>query len=57
MGLFAKELAVCAPANEFFGVCQSSWPVETRSKSLADFVNLLEYFSTFLHTDTLHEYA
>jgi hypothetical protein len=36
MGLFAEELAVCALANECFGVCQSSRLVETRSKSLAD---------------------
>jgi hypothetical protein len=36
MGLFAEESAVCTPANECFGVCQSSQPVETRSKSLAD---------------------
>jgi hypothetical protein len=36
MGLFAKELVVGAPANECFGICQSSRPVETRSKRLAD---------------------
>jgi hypothetical protein len=36
MGLFAEELAVCAPTNECFGIYQSSWQVETRSKSLAD---------------------
>jgi hypothetical protein len=32
MGLFAKELAVGAPANECLGICQSSRPVEIRSK-------------------------
>jgi hypothetical protein len=36
MGLFAKELAVDAPANECFGIYQSSRPVEIRSKCLAD---------------------
>jgi hypothetical protein len=36
MGLLAEELAVCAPANECFGVYQSSRPVETRSKSIAN---------------------
>jgi hypothetical protein len=36
MGLFAKELAVGAPANENFGICQCSRLVETRLKSLAD---------------------
>jgi hypothetical protein len=36
MGLFAKELAVCAPANECFGVYQSSRPVETGSKNLTN---------------------
>jgi hypothetical protein len=36
MGLFAEELAVCALANECFGVYQSNRPVETGSKSLAD---------------------
>jgi hypothetical protein len=35
-GLFTKELAVGTPANECFGIWQSSWPVETRSKRLAD---------------------
>jgi hypothetical protein len=36
MRLFAKELAIGAPANECFGICQSSQLVETRSKCLAD---------------------
>jgi hypothetical protein len=36
MRLFAKELAVGTPANECFGICQSSEPVETRSKWLAE---------------------
>jgi hypothetical protein len=36
MGLFAEELAVFTLMNECFGVCQSSQPVEIRSKSLAD---------------------
>jgi hypothetical protein len=36
MRLFAKELAVGAPGNECFGICQSSRPVETRAKCLAD---------------------
>jgi hypothetical protein len=36
MGLFVEELAVCAPMNVCFGICQSSRLVETRSKSLAD---------------------
>jgi hypothetical protein len=36
MGLFAEELAVCASANECFGVRQSSRLVKTRSKSLAN---------------------
>jgi hypothetical protein len=36
IGLFSKELVVCAPVNECFGVCQSSQLVETRSKNLAD---------------------
>jgi hypothetical protein len=36
MWLFAKELAVGTPVNECFGICQSSWPVETKSKCLAD---------------------
>jgi hypothetical protein len=36
MGLFAEELEVCTPANECFSICQSSRPVETRSKSLVD---------------------
>jgi hypothetical protein len=29
MGLFAKELAIGAAVNEYFGVCQRSRPVET----------------------------
>jgi hypothetical protein len=69
MRLFAKELAVGAPTNKCFGICQSSRPVETKVKCLADlcarssmvpahaFVNLLEYFFAFLHADTLQEYA
>jgi hypothetical protein len=69
MGLFAEEVAVCTPAKECFGMCQSSRLVETRSKSLANycarscvvpadaFVNLLEYLFAFLHADTVHEYA
>jgi hypothetical protein len=36
MGLFAKELVVGTPANECFGIYQSSRPIETRSKSLAN---------------------
>jgi hypothetical protein len=36
MRLLAKELAVGTPANECFGICQSSRLVETRSKHLAD---------------------
>jgi hypothetical protein len=36
MGLFTKELVVGAPANECFGICQSSQPLETISKRLAD---------------------
>jgi hypothetical protein len=67
--LFAKELAVGAPVNECFGICQSSRQVETRSKRLADecarncmvpahaFMNLLEYLSALLRADTLREYA
>jgi hypothetical protein len=34
MRLFAKELTVGASANECFGICQSSQPVETRAKRL-----------------------
>jgi hypothetical protein len=36
MGLFAKKLAVSTLANECFGICQTSRPLETRSKRLAD---------------------
>jgi len=36
MSLFAKELAVGAPADEFFGVCQSYRPVETQSEGFSD---------------------
>jgi hypothetical protein len=36
MGLFTKELAIGTPANECFGICQSSQPVETRTKYLND---------------------
>jgi hypothetical protein len=36
MGLFAEELAVCTPANECFGIFQSSRLVETRSESLVN---------------------
>jgi hypothetical protein len=69
MSLFAKELAVGTASNECFGIYQSSWPVETRSKCLADycarsrvvpahaFMNLLEYLFALLPADTLHEYA
>jgi hypothetical protein len=69
MGLPTEKLAVGTPADEFFGVCQSRRPVESRSESLPDqrtrrsmvpicaFMDLLEYFSAFLRADTLHEYA
>jgi hypothetical protein len=69
VGLLAEELAVCTPMNECFGICQSNQPVEPGSKGFPDqrvrssmvsaraFVNLLEYFSAFLHADTLHEYT
>jgi hypothetical protein len=36
MGLFAQELVVGTPADEYFGICQSSRPVETRMKRLAN---------------------
>jgi hypothetical protein len=69
VGLPAEELVVYTPANEFFSVCQSRLPVEPGSESLPDqrarssmvsactFMDLLEYFSAFLHVHALCEYA
>jgi hypothetical protein len=44
VGLFAKELAVGTLANECFGICQTSRPVEARSKALPTSVGEAAWF-------------
>jgi hypothetical protein len=36
VSLFAKELTVVTPVDEFFGVCQSHQPVDTWPECLPD---------------------
>jgi hypothetical protein len=67
--LLGEVLASLAPSDEFFGVAQSSGPVESSSEGLADqraggrvvavdaLVVLLQDVLAFLPRDALHEYS
>jgi hypothetical protein len=66
--LLGEVLEPLAPSDEFLSIAQSSGPVESSSKSLADqrarrrvvaadaFVDLLQDVLAFFSGNTLHEY-
>jgi hypothetical protein len=67
--LLGEVLASLAPTDEFFGIAQSSGPVESSPEGLADqrargrvvaahaLVDLLQDLLAFLPGDALHEYS